>query len=64
MIRPNLPTWERSVRIVLGLVIAITAFVGLVSPWSWYVAVPGVLLAGTGLTGHCPACHVAGRGRP
>lgn len=60
MFAANVPTFERLVRIALGLAVAGFALFGLAAP-SLLVAMLGFCFAATGLIGFCPACALAGR---
>ena len=58
----NLPTWERAIRICMGLVIGAAGFYFLPEPsMRWLAMGGGALFAGTGLIGFCPMCAMAGR---
>lgn len=57
----NLPVWERSLRIGLGMAAAGYAVVSLDDISRWAVALGGVGVALTGIFGFCPACALAGR---
>lgn len=57
----NLPLWERSLRIGLGIGVAAYAFLELGGVWAWAAMVGGVGAALTGIFGFCPACALAGR---
>ncbi len=58
----NLPKWERSLRMLVGLIGGGLAFI------SWGTSTPGLLaglacasIAVTGLFGFCPMCAMVGR---
>ncbi|MDE2000637.1 DUF2892 domain-containing protein [Chitinivorax sp. PXF-14] len=58
----NVPTWERILRIVMGVV----ALVFAVMNWSTSglavgAGIMGAMLAMTGLVGFCPMCAMVGR---
>ena len=57
----NLPLWERSLRIGLGMAAAAYAVLNLDGVLGWTIAAGGVGAALTGLFGFCPACALAGR---
>jgi len=60
MLRMNVPSAERMLRLLLGMALA---------AWAWFALPPyyplllaiGCCLALTGLVGFCPACALAGR---
>ena len=62
--RKNLPSWERMLRVVAGLLMMLG---GLAVPglaWTaagWIVAASGVMALATGFVGFCPACAMVGR---
>jgi hypothetical protein len=58
---PNMPTWERGARIVLGLVL-LGLFGVLDAPWK-YVTLIGLIPLGTGLLGTCPVYTIFGINR-
>jgi len=60
MLRTNITTIERPIRVALGAAIAAYAFFGLAQPSIVLVAM-GVCVALTGLVGFCPACAFMGR---
>lgn len=57
----NLPLWERSLRIGLGLAAAAYAVLKLDGVLGWTIASGGVGATLTGLFGFCPACALTGR---
>ena len=57
----NLPTWERSLRIVAGIVVTAYALLRMGEMMSWIILAGGIGLAVTGIFGFCPACALAGR---
>ncbi|MDE2594907.1 MAG: DUF2892 domain-containing protein [Burkholderiales bacterium] len=58
----NLPTWERLVRIVLGLAGLLYAALNLgTSTLAVGVGITAATLALTGLFGFCPMCAMVGR---
>ncbi|RXG92821.1 DUF2892 domain-containing protein [Bradyrhizobium zhanjiangense] len=61
--RKNIGGPHQAVRIVLGVAVAVAAFVYLVGTAAWLVALGGAGLAVTGLVGYCPMCAVAGIGK-
>lgn len=57
----NVPTWERIVRVIVGLS-AVAAGIGLVGgPWGMLIAASAAGIAGSGLFGFCPMCAMVGR---
>jgi len=63
--KQNLPTWERTVRIVAGLAIICLAILYSTTPWmTWIAIASGVMLGGSGLVGFCPMCAMVGRKLP
>lgn len=58
----NVPPLERVIRIVMGagLLAASLLWLG-PNAKGWIVGAMGVMAAGTGLMGWCPACAMAGR---
>jgi hypothetical protein len=61
--RKNMGAMERVARLVAGGSMLACAFFLLgISPMGWLLAGAGVMTAGTGLVGFCPACAMAGRG--
>ena len=58
----NVPTWERIVRIVMGLMaLGFAAMNWGGSPLAIGVGVMGAILSMTGLFGFCPMCAMVGR---
>lgn len=56
----NLPTWERSLRVGLGMSAAAYAALNIDSVLGWAIVASGVGAALTGIWGFCPACALAG----
>ncbi len=52
----NAGTIDRSIRVLLGLVLISLVFVGPQTPWGWIGVVPLV----TGLIGYCPVYKLVG----
>ena len=63
MSRPPLPTWERVLRVAIGLVVVTAALITLQLPVNVCVAIIGVGIMITGFAGRCPVCALGGRGR-
>jgi hypothetical protein len=57
----NVPPWERALRILVALVVAVAGMISLSSPWSWVVMGSAIGFAVTGVVGFCPMCALAGR---
>lgn len=56
----NQASWERIVRVVLGVVLVGVGLGVFDSPWSWIAAAIGAVALVTGLVGYCPAWAVFG----
>jgi hypothetical protein len=57
----NVPTWERIVRVIVGL-IAVAAGIGMVGGmWGALLAASAAGIVGSGLFGFCPMCAMVGR---
>jgi len=52
----NLATWDRVIRVVLGLVLIALVFVGPKTQWGWI----GLILVATGLVSFCPLYRMIG----
>jgi hypothetical protein len=65
MLQLNVPTWERALRILVGIGML---WWGMALPgqWlpAWIVLASGAIAILTGLFGWCPVCAVAGRRLP
>jgi hypothetical protein len=62
----NVPTWERTIRIVAGLVLGGLAVLFSGTPYvapalTWLGLAGGIMLAMTGFIGFCPMCAMVGR---
>ena len=57
----NLPSWERALRIIMGLMALGFAFMSWGSPISMGAGIIGAMFAITGLFGFCPMCAMVGR---
>lgn len=57
----NVPTWERVVRVVAGLVVAGLAISRLGGAWGWLIGASAMGIVASGLLGFCPACAMVGR---
>ena len=56
----NVPTTERVIRVLLGLALALYAWVA-VAPPNVVFAATDMCIALTGVVGFCPACALVGR---
>ncbi|MDZ4261598.1 MAG: DUF2892 domain-containing protein [Pseudomonadota bacterium] len=52
----NVGTIDRTIRVVVGLVMAVLAFAGALGAWAWI----GVVLLLTGIIGVCPLYKLFG----
>jgi len=52
----NLATWDRVIRVVLGLALIALVFVGPKTQWGWI----GAILVATGLVSFCPLYRMIG----
>jgi hypothetical protein len=57
----NVPGWERIVRIILGVVVAVLSIMFLKGIIGILVAVSAIGIVFSGLVGFCPACAMLGR---
>lgn len=57
----NVPTRERVLRVVLGLIVTGAALALLDGMWGTVVAVSAAGMAASGLFGFCPMCALVGR---
>lgn len=62
-LKQNLPRWERTLRVALGMLIAAGAVASLPasSALLWAALATAATLALTGFVGFCPACAMVGR---
>ena len=60
-LKTNLPGWERTIRIAMGVMLAGVAYVYAATPWSWVGLAAGAVMIGTGFIGFCPMCAMVGR---
>ena len=56
MMTKNMGTIDRTLRIIVGVVLILLVFVGPQTPWGWIGVVPLI----TGLIGWCPAYSLFG----
>jgi len=57
----NVPSGERAVRVVAGIVAAGAGLTLLSGTTGWWVAAGAAGLVASGLFGFCPACAMVGR---
>jgi fatty acid desaturase len=57
----NVPAWERTLRIAMGLIALAFAAFSWGSPLAVVVGLAGATLSMTGLAGFCPMCALVGR---
>jgi hypothetical protein len=56
----NIGTIDRSLRVVLGLALLISAYDVVTDVWAWLAAATGAVLLVTALIGICPAYSILG----
>jgi hypothetical protein len=54
--RRNIASWDRTIRIVVGLLIVSLAFIGPKTPWAYL----GIVPLATGIIGWCPPYALLG----
>jgi Protein of unknown function (DUF2892) len=60
--KKNLPTWERTLRVLAGIAMLACGLIGLQGMLIGYlVAASGVVTMLTGFFGFCPMCAMVGR---
>ncbi len=57
----NVPTWERVLRVVAGLAVAVWGVLALGGLWGAMTALSAAGIVLSGLVGFCPACAMVGR---
>jgi hypothetical protein len=57
----NVPTWERVLRVIVGLAVAAWSVLALGGLWGTAVALSAAGIVLSGLFGFCPACAMVGR---
>lgn len=57
----NVPTWERVVRMAVGLGAVVFTVLNWGSPLAMGAGAMGAVLSLTGLVGFCPMCAMVGR---
>jgi hypothetical protein len=60
-LKTNLPRWERNLRLVAALVVALATAYFAVGPLAWAGWLTATTLALTAVLGFCPACAMVGR---
>jgi hypothetical protein len=60
MLTPNESTTDRIIRGIIGVVLLLGAFLALGGVWQWLVALIGVILLVTSVTGVCLAYKLFG----
>lgn len=65
MVCKNVPGWERTVRVLMGIGMIVGGLVMWPGSWMGYVtAAAGAMIIGTGMMGFCPMCAIGGRTLP
>jgi len=57
----NVPTWERVLRVIVGLAVVAWGVLALGGLWGTVVALSAAGIVMSGLFGFCPACAMVGR---
>lgn len=57
----NVPTWERIVRIIIGLIAVVAGIQFVGGMWGLVLAASAAGIVASGLFGFCPACAMVGR---
>jgi len=57
----NVPTWERVLRVIVGLAVVAWGVLVLGGLWGTVVALSAAGIVMSGLFGFCPACAMVGR---
>jgi hypothetical protein len=62
-LKRNLPTWERALRIAIGLALLGAVYVGFTASglMTWLALATAAALVVTAFAGFCPACAMVGR---
>lgn len=51
----NQGSFERTVRVIIGLILVWVALYKAMNPaWLWFLAIAGLIMIVTGLSGYCP----------
>jgi hypothetical protein len=54
IVRLNEASWDRVVRVILGVVLIGAGLIGVAGPFGWALAAVGLVLVVTGIVGWCP----------
>lgn len=57
----NVPSWERIVRVIVGLIAAVAGISLVGGMWGTVIAASAAGIVGSGLFGFCPMCAMVGR---
>ncbi|MTW11969.1 DUF2892 domain-containing protein [Pseudoduganella eburnea] len=57
----NVPTWERVLRVIMGLAVAAWSVLALGGLWGTVLALSAAAIVLSGVFGFCPACAMVGR---
>lgn len=57
----NVPGWERVLRVLAGLLVAMVAVRMAPGAWGWGIAAASLGVVVSGLVGYCPMCAMVGR---
>ncbi|NLX36110.1 MAG: DUF2892 domain-containing protein [Chloroflexi bacterium] len=57
---PNMASWDRIVRMIVGIALVLLGLFVLVSGVRWLLLVVGAVLVGTSLAGYCPLYALLG----
>jgi len=57
----NVPTWERALRVIVGLAVVAWSVLALGGMWGTVLALSAAGIVLSGLFGFCPACAMVGR---
>ncbi len=60
--KTNLPGWERTLRVAMGVIVAVMAYQFAPGALAGWIGIGmGIMLAVTGFVGFCPMCAMVGR---
>jgi len=57
----NVPSWERVLRVIVGLAVVAWSLLALGGTWGAIIALSAAGIVASGLFGFCPACALVGR---
>jgi len=57
----NVPSWERVLRVIVGLAVVAWSLLALGGTWGTIIALSAAGIVASGLFGFCPACALVGR---